>query len=99
MRSISALAADEGVTPERRPRTFIGISVRTDAKPECISALTERAMARAVGSCGQPLAFGKRSATYSQIASESQIVVAPSINAGTRPEGERSRISRGDSGW
>ena len=56
-------------------------------------------MARAAGASGQPRASGKRSATYSQIASESQIVVAPSISAGTRPEGECSRIRRGESGW
>ena len=60
-------------------------------KPECISALTARASARRARSAGH--SAGTCSATYSQMASESQTTVSPSIRQGTLPEGECLRIS------
>ena len=54
-------------------------------KPECISAEIERACARRARSSGHSPASGNRSARYSMIASESQIVTSPSIRAGTLP--------------
>jgi len=58
------------------------------ANPECISALIERALARARVSAGQSRFSGCFSARYSQIASESHTVKLPSTNTGTRPAGE-----------
>jgi len=68
-----------------RARAFIGHRVRRLTKPECISAHTERATARASRACGQPLPLS--SATYSQMASESQTRSCPWSNTGTRPLG------------
>ena len=47
------------------------------------------AWARAATSSGQSCAFGKRSAAYSMIASESQTVRLPSTRHGTLPVGEK----------
>src|SRR5690349_6784075 len=55
-------------------RKFIHIALRRSMKPECISALTDRALARAALSRGHSALSGNVSARYSQIASESQIV-------------------------
>ena len=73
--------------------------LRSVAKPECISAATLRASARAPRPAGQASRAAGSSATYSQIASESQITRPSSaISAGTLPDGESSRIRAGDSG-
>ena len=58
--------------------------------PECISAHTDRAQARATGSAGHMP--GCRSARYSAIASESQTTVAPSCRQGTRAVGENAQV-------
>src|SRR3990172_545305 len=67
-------------------------------KPECISALTERATARASTSTGHSCAAGNSSAIYSQIASESHTPNSPLINTGTNLEGEYFFISSGQRG-
>ena len=67
---------------------FIDMAVRRPEKPECISALTERAIARAATSCGHMCRSGNCSARYSQIARVSQIVISPAISTGTRPAPE-----------
>jgi len=69
-------------------RTFIDRFWRNAGKPECISAQTDRAVARATGSAGHPWTPGCASARYSRIASESQTQVSPSISTGTFPDGE-----------
>jgi hypothetical protein len=69
----------------------IVISSRRLENPECISAHTDRAHARAAGSPGH--IPGCRSARYSAIASESQTIVAPSCRQGTRPVGEKLRFA------
>ena len=56
-------------------------------KPECISALTLRARARAFASCGHKWQAGNFSARYSAIASVSQIAKSSSTSTGTLPEG------------
>ena len=61
---------------------------RMAVNPLCISALTERAVARAMRSDGHSPASGNTSARYSAMADESQIVTSPWRSAGTRPEGE-----------
>jgi hypothetical protein len=67
-------------------------SLRSAAKPECISAETERAFALNARSVGHSFAAGAISARYSQMASESQTRTAPSVSAGTRPDGECGAI-------
>ena len=62
-------------------------------KPEAISALTARAMARAARSSGQRRASGKSSAAYSQMARDSQTTRSPCRSAGTLPEGEWGSMS------
>jgi hypothetical protein len=62
-------------------------------KPECISAASERARARAARSLGQIGIFGWTSATYSIIASESHTTILPSCNDGHLPAGEKRNIS------
>ena len=57
-------------TRRSRARTFMGHSMRRAENPECISAAAERQSARAARCCGKPRWVS--SATYSQIASESQ---------------------------
>jgi hypothetical protein len=84
-RSISAWSCGPCVTGAGLRRQFIGISLRSVANPECISALIARAWARCARSNGQPRIDGQRSAAYSQIASESHTVVAPSRRMGTLP--------------
>ena len=66
---------------------FIGKWLRSAPKPECISAQTLRARARAFASCGQRCFSGKLSARYSAIASVSHTARSPSISTGTRPAG------------
>ena len=85
MRSTSASSAAVTAVRRLRARAFIGHSERSVVNPECISALTARASARAARSCGQPLPLS--SATYSQMASESHTRTSPSCRTGTRPLG------------
>ncbi len=74
---------------------FIGRWSRSAAKPECISALTARATARAALSSGHSFAAGNVSARYSQIARLSHTVSSLCLSAGTLPEGEkRSTVLR-----
>lgn len=68
------------------------------AKPECISADTLRATARAAGSADHSPAAGNFSFTYSMIASESHTVSAPSFRIGTRPAAECGAICAAVSG-
>ena len=49
-------------------------------------------MARAAGSSGQSVASGHVSAAYSQMASDSQTVIAPCTRHGTLPFGETRRM-------
>ncbi|MNL03908.1 hypothetical protein D3C87_1244570 [compost metagenome] len=88
MRSTSRCTATFQPQPGSTAVTFIGSWLRTLAKPECISAQTERASARAAGSAGQRAFSGKRSARYSEIDRESQTVMSPSTSVGTLPAGE-----------
>ncbi len=88
MRSISAPTSAGQVRGAKTLRTFIDRFWRSAGKPECISAQTDRAVARATESAGQPRVPGCASARYSRIASESQTHVSPSISTGTFPEGE-----------
>ena len=105
-RARAALAPQSRARGGRRPRsrgsscrrgtravTSIDMSRRRLAKPECISALTERASARAARSSGHSFASGKSSATYSQIASESQTTSSPWCSAGTRATARAPRWS------
>src|SRR5437016_13666058 len=87
IRSMSDSSAGVMAVRRLRARAFMGQSVRRLAKPECISADTERATARASRGCGQPLPVS--SATYSQMASESHRVSSPWRNIGTRSEERR----------
>ena len=66
---------------------------RRAPKPECISAAAARAMARALASFGQSSASGKRSARYSEMARESQIVRSPSRRTGTRFDGDTAAMA------
>src|SRR6266704_3389532 len=88
MRSISASTSAGQVRGAKTLRTFIDRFWRSAGKPECISAQTYRAVARAPGSGGQPRVAGCVSARYSRIARESQTQVSPSISTGTFPDGE-----------
>ena len=90
---MSVSAATVAPMPGKCARQFMGMSRRNSANPACISALTTRAMARAAPSSGHSLAAGKRSARYSQIASDSHRVASPSWSTGTLPAGEWARIS------
>jgi len=93
-----------------RAATSIGRAARKGAKPACISALTDRAQARAALSAGHSPAWGKVSAKYSQIASESHTAMPACLSTGTLPEGEcasacarvsgrRSATSVSRNGW
>jgi len=82
---MSAASAPVTAVRRLRARAFIGHSERSVVKPECISAHTERATARASRACGQPRPLN--SAMYSQIASESHTHSVPWRNTGTRPLG------------
>ena len=92
MRSTSARVSVRSGPGGKVLRIFIEQSVRRLAKPECISALTDRASARSRESLGQSCAWGNFSCRVSQMARESQMVVSPSISAATRPLGEYLRI-------
>ena len=72
---------------------FIPNALRMAPKPECISAQTQRARARARASVGHSCLPGKRSARYSAIASVSQTARPSSTSTGTRPAGLRRRAS------
>ena len=71
----------------------IDISLRSVAKPECISAEIERATARASRRCGQSRSSGWRSARYSRMARLSHTTRPLVLSAGTLPEGEWRRIA------
>ena len=58
-------------------RKFIGQALRKFLKPLCISAETERAMARAALVFGHKFRSGHVSAAYSIIANVSQTVTLP----------------------
>jgi hypothetical protein len=73
--------------------TSIGMSRRSAAKLECISALIERARARSARSVGHRLRAGYSSWRYSPIASESQITRPSWWRTGTRPAGVTAAIS------
>src|SRR6266571_5286289 len=88
MRSISSPTSAGQARGAKTLRTFIDRFWRNAGKPECISAQTDRAVARATASAGHPRTLGCVSARYSRIASESQTQVSPSISTGTFPDGE-----------
>src|SRR5437660_535047 len=88
MRSISSETSAPQARGAKTLRTFIDRFWRSAGKPECISAHTDRAVARATMSAGHPRAPGCVSARYSRIASESQMRVSPSTSTGTFPDGE-----------
>ena len=67
---------------------FIGRADRRLAKPECISAHTLRARARADRSVGQRFSAGYCSARYSAMASVSHTARPSSTSTGTLPTGE-----------
>ena len=76
-------------------RVFMLWALRRFAKPECISAAMERAIARAPSSNGQNLSPPDFSLRYSMIARLSQTTVSPSHRIGTLPdEGANSSPSR-----
>ncbi|CFP58159.1 Uncharacterised protein [Bordetella pertussis] len=85
-REISACAALRSM-PGSRASIFMGMVWRKAPNPLCICAASDRARARARRSAGHSCASGWRSATYSQMASESQTAKSPSSNTGTRPAG------------
>ena len=66
-------------------RIFIGMPPRSAWKPECISAQMERATCRARASEGQSCFSGKRSASVSQMASESHTGSPSMTSTGTFP--------------
>eukprot|EP01139_Manchomonas_bermudensis_P020855 Amastigsp_a680092_21.p4 type:complete len:151 gc:universal Amastigsp_a680092_21:256-708(+) len=86
--SSATTGSGQGASPlsVTRTPTFMERSVRTAEKPECISAETDIAKARAALSRGH--ASGASSAQYMQIASESQTTTSPWCRAGTLPVGE-----------
>jgi hypothetical protein len=73
---------------------FMGQWVRSEPKPECISAQTLRARARACRSAGHSCLSGNFSAAYSAMASESQTAKPSSTRTGTRPAGLTRSTSR-----
>jgi hypothetical protein len=96
---VALRAGSAAAARQRRRRIFIGIALRRSVKPECISALTERAIARATTSCGHRCFSWNCSARYSQMARLSQIVISPATSTGTRPAAENSRCWVAVSGW
>src|SRR5216683_5768056 len=99
MRSISSMTSAGQVRGAKTLRTFIDRFWRSAGKPECISAQTDRAVARATDSAGQPRVPGCASARYSRIASESQTRVSPSISTGTFPDCEYLSSRSFESAW
>jgi len=97
IRSMSAVSAAGIAVWRLRARAFIGHSDRRVWNPECISAATERATARASRARGQPRPVS--SAAYSQIASESHTRSAPARSTGTRPLGPQASSRSCVSGW
>src|SRR5207253_8716275 len=88
MRSISSETSMGQVRGAKTLRTFIDRCWRSAGKPERISAHTDRAVACATASAGQPRVPGCVSARYSRMARESQTRVSPSTSTGTFPDGE-----------
>src|SRR6476620_2419078 len=86
MRAMLARASSDSAMARIGRCRFMPHSLRSAAKPECISAEIERAWARLAVLCGHSFFCGNFSARYSRIESESQIVISPSIKAGTLPE-------------
>ena len=70
---------------------FIGQRPRSALKPECISAQTLRARARALASRGQSWRSGNFSARYSAMARVSHTTNPSSTSTGTRPVGVTDR--------
>jgi hypothetical protein len=70
---------------------FIGMALRSSPKPECISALTARAILRAAGSAGHSCRCGNSSASVSQMASESHTGSSSTHSTGTLPVGDQRR--------
>ena len=70
---------------------FIGKWLRSAPKPECISAQTLRARARAFASAATAACPGNVSARYSAMASVSQTAKPSSTSTGTRPAGVSAR--------
>jgi len=85
MRATSAASAGDIGVRRLRAFAFMPQLARSAAKPECISAASDRARARTAGSRGQPRPASSQA--YSQIASESQIRSSPSQSTGTRRAG------------
>jgi hypothetical protein len=67
----------------------MGMCRRSSPKPECISALMERATRRAAMSAGHSCFSGYRSATVSQMASESHTGSSLIHSTGTLPVGDQ----------
>ena len=67
-RERSARTPSDGVKFSHFTRRFIGHASRNALKPQCISAISDRASARAFGSPGQRPASGCRSASPSAMA-------------------------------
>ncbi len=88
-RSMSRCTSGAASLPLSLNLRFIGIAVRSWAKPACISALMLRARARASGSAGHMR--GSRSARYSAMAMLSQIWKPSTCRQGTRPLPEIAR--------
>jgi hypothetical protein len=63
----------------------MGNSFRKAEKLECISALTDLAVALATGSSGHAWHWGNISARYSSMARESQTMSSPFKSTGTLP--------------
>ncbi|MNT33827.1 hypothetical protein D3C72_1697730 [compost metagenome] len=96
-REMSCCAACGMSMPGRWASTFMGMAWRSAPKPLCICAASERARARALGSCGHKGAPLWRSAAYSQMASESHTAKSPSSSTGTRPAGDTAPSRRENS--
>ena len=88
MRATSSATSAVTGTCRSFARTFMCMVLRSAPNPERISAAMLRARARRARSSGHAPRAAGSSATYSQIASESQTVTSPSISTGTCPDGE-----------
>ena len=98
MRSMSACTEASAGTRRPSARMFMGRAARSAEKPLCISALAERARARAPGSAGHRAPPAKISLAYSAMASESHTTRPRWCSTGTRPVGECSPMRRWNSG-
>jgi hypothetical protein len=87
MRAISFNKVADGVK-RKEALQFIGQSCFKAGNSECISALTDLALARRLGLLGQPAPPSMSAEMYSQIARESQTVISLCNKTGTFSEGE-----------